>query len=76
MSVVTPWGPLGYITTKRTYMRPTKDGKTEEFPEAVERIIKATDKQIKCGFTDEEKEFIDHALPEMERLVARFTRVE
>jgi ribonucleotide reductase alpha subunit len=50
-----PWGPLGYITYKRTYARPVGKERTEEYPETVERIIKACRTQLKCGFTPEEE---------------------
>jgi hypothetical protein len=39
------WGPLGYITFKRTYSRRTSENdinsKTEEYEETIDRIIKA-----------------------------------
>lgn len=49
----TPWGETGYITYKRTYARP-KGKRTEEFEETVERVLGATNSQLKCGFTEEE----------------------
>ena len=33
------WGPVGYITYKRTYSRPREDGTTEEFWETCQRVI-------------------------------------
>lgn len=55
----TPWGQLGYITFKRTYARRVKEddpnSKTEEFWQVIKREIDASDKQLKVGFTDEEK---------------------
>lgn len=33
------WGPLGYITFKRTYARPLGDGTTEEFWQTLNRVI-------------------------------------
>lgn len=56
----TQWGfnGLGYITYKRTYARPKAEGTTEDFPETIERIITACDKQLKCGFTDQENDRI------------------
>lgn len=58
--IETPWGPIGYITTKRTYCRRLKEddpnSKTEEFRDIIIREIEASDKQLKVGFTDEEKQ--------------------
>lgn len=55
----TKWGEIGYITFKRTYARRIKEddknSKTEEFWQTVKREIEASDKQLKVGFTDEEK---------------------
>ena len=42
----TPFSTVGYITYKRTYARRLDEAditsKTEEFPQTVERVIKAT----------------------------------
>jgi ribonucleoside-triphosphate reductase len=55
------WGPIGYLTYKRTYARPKADNTTEEFPESVERVIAACRDQLKVGFTqDEENRLRDH----------------
>ena len=35
------WGPLGYITFKRTYARPLGDGTTEEFWQTINKIGRA-----------------------------------
>lgn len=54
-----PFGEIGYITFKRTYARRIKEedpnSKTEEFWQVVLRELDASDKQLKVGFTDEEK---------------------
>jgi ribonucleotide reductase alpha subunit len=56
----TPWGEIGYITFKRTYSRRLKEddpnSKTEEFHDVIKREIEASEKQLKVGFTSEEKE--------------------
>jgi ribonucleoside-triphosphate reductase len=58
-NITTPYGEIGYITFKRTYSRRLKEddpnSKTEEFWQVVQREIDASDKQLKVGFTDEEK---------------------
>lgn len=55
----TPWGEIGYITFKRTYARRLKEedtnSKTEEFEDVIKREIEASEKQLKVGFTEEEK---------------------
>ena len=33
------WGPLGYITYKRTYARPLPEGKSEEFWQTCQRVV-------------------------------------
>lgn len=57
--VQTPWGEIGYITFKRTYARRLKEddpnSKTEEFEDVIKREIEASEKQLKVGFTSEEK---------------------
>lgn len=57
--IITPWGEIGYITFKRTYARRLKEddpnSKTEEFWQVVGRELEASDKQLKIGFTEEEK---------------------
>jgi ribonucleoside-triphosphate reductase len=54
-----PWGDIGFITFKRTYARRLKEedpnSKTEEFWQVVQRELDASDKQLKVGFTEEEK---------------------
>lgn len=53
------WGEIGYITFKRTYARRLKEddikSQTEEFWQVVERELKSSDKQLKVGFSQEEK---------------------
>lgn len=57
--IKTPWGEIGYITFKRTYARRLKEDKpnspTEEYIDTVLRVIKACQKQLKVGFTNEEE---------------------
>lgn len=56
----TPWSSVGYLTYKRTYARRLDENDinspTEEFPDTVERVIKACDEQLKCGFTKDEEQ--------------------
>ena len=57
--ILVPWGEIGYITFKRTYARRLKEddpsSKTEEFWQVIQRELEASDKQLKVGFTEEEK---------------------
>ena len=64
--VETPWGPLGYVTYKRTYARRLNENntnsKTEEFENTIDRIVKACDKQLKVGFSSEEEKRLKEIL--------------
>jgi hypothetical protein len=55
--LVTPWGPIGFITFVRTYARwvDEKHQTKETFEQLVERVIKACRTQLKVGFTEEEE---------------------
>lgn len=72
--IKTPFGPIGYITLKRTYSRRLKENDpnsaTEEFPDMVERVIKACDKQLKVGFTAEEENELRDIFLELKGSVA------
>jgi hypothetical protein len=68
-----PWGPIGYPTFKRTYARKLKDednSPTEEFDQTVERVLSACDKQLKVGFTPEEREDVRQMMLNLEGIVA------
>lgn len=58
--IETPWGEIGYPVFKRTYARrlnPNEaDSPTEEFYQTVDRVVKASNQQLKVGFTTEESE--------------------
>lgn len=58
--IITPWSSVGYLTYKRTYARRLNENDinspTEEFPDTVERVIKACNQQLKCGFTKAEEQ--------------------
>lgn len=57
--ISTPWSTLGYVTYKRTYSRRLNpndpQGPTEEFIDTVNRVVKATQEQLKCNFSPEEE---------------------
>ena len=54
--ITPPWGPLGYVTYKRTYARRLNDDtdRTEEFNDTILRVLDACQKQLKVGFTNQE----------------------
>lgn len=74
MTIKTPWGPVGYITYKRTYARRKNESDanspTEDFPETIDRIIKACDKQLKVGFTPDEEADVRDMMLGLEGIVA------
>ncbi len=54
--IETPWSTVGYLTYKRTYARPIEGSEeTEEFPQTVDRILKACDEQLGVGFDEDEE---------------------
>jgi ribonucleoside-triphosphate reductase len=77
MTAITPWSSVGYLTYKRTYARRLNENDinspTEEFPDTVERVIKACDKQLNCGFTEaEEQRLRDYLLGLKGSVAGRF----
>lgn len=52
----TPWGEIGYSVYKRTYSRSLGNNKTEEFVDTIDRVLDSCDKQLKVGFTSEERD--------------------
>jgi ribonucleotide reductase alpha subunit len=69
--IETPWSSVGYLTYKRTYSRPIPgEGRTEEFPETIDRVIKSCREQLKVGFTEEEEETLRGYLLELKGSVA------
>lgn len=65
-----PWGPVGYVTYKRTYSRPTKNGKTEEWQDTIERVITACRDQLNVGFTSAEEDRVRHMMMNLKGTVA------
>jgi ribonucleoside-triphosphate reductase (thioredoxin) len=65
-----PWGEVGYPTFKRTYSRPTEDGKTEEWPDTVERVVQACNEQLGCNFQEYEQEELRNIMLELKGTVA------
>lgn len=56
----TPWSSVGYLVYKRTYARALEgtsgdsDSLTEEWGDTVERVIRASNEQLGCGFSEAE----------------------
>jgi ribonucleotide reductase alpha subunit len=65
-----PWGEVGYPTFKRTYSRPTENGKTEEWPDTIERVIKACNDQLGCNFQEYEQDEIRDIMMNLKGTVA------
>ena len=74
MKIFTPWGPVGYLTYKRTYARRINpnnpNSRTEEYHETVNRVVKACNKQLKVGFTKEENKRLEEILLTLKGTVA------
>jgi ribonucleoside-triphosphate reductase (thioredoxin) len=72
--IVTPFSTIGYITLKRTYARRLQednpDSPTEELSDIVERVVEASNTQLGCNFTDEEKDRLSGYLLKLKGTVA------
>lgn len=64
-----PWGEVGYPVFKRTYARPVGE-RTEEWPETVERVIKACNEQLGCDFNDAEQQDVRDIMLNLKGTVA------
>ena len=69
-----PWGPLGYITFKRTYARRLNENEpestTEEYEDTIDRVVKSCRTQLKCGFTSQEEAELKSILLNLKGFVA------
>lgn len=72
--IITPWGPIGYITYKRTYSRKLRDwdenSPTEEFEQTVDRVVSGAVKQLKVPFTDYEQKRFKEIMISLKGIVA------
>lgn len=64
-----PWGPVGYVTYKRTYSRPYLN-RTEEWPETIERVISSCRTQLNVGFTPAEEDDVREMMMSLKGTVA------
>jgi ribonucleoside-triphosphate reductase (thioredoxin) len=67
---IVPWGPVGYVTYKRTYSRPTKNGRTEEWPDTIERVVEACRTQLNVGFTKKDEDSLRRIMMNLKGTVA------
>jgi len=69
-----PWGPVGYLTYKRTYSRrldaSDPNSRTEEYEDTVNRIVEACDSQLGMNLYHEEKQAIRNIHLQMKGSVA------
>lgn len=70
----TPWSSVGYLTYKRTYSRRLNEqdvtSATEEFEDTVDRVLNASNEQLGCGFTYDEKTRLKRYMLELKGTVA------
>ena len=67
--IVTPWGPVGYVTYKRTYARTIGD-RTEEWSETIDRVLGACRTQLNVGFTPAEEQDVRDMMMSLKGTVA------
>ena len=71
-TIETPFSTVGYLVYKRTYARRLSeaDERTEEFPDTIERVIKACDKQFGCNFSENEENRLRRYMLQLKGIVA------
>jgi len=73
-AINTPFSTVGYLTYKRTYARRLNEqdinSPTEEFPDTVNRVVRATNDQLGVGFTSDEQDRLERYLLELKGTVA------
>ena len=69
-AIPTPWSTVGYLTYKRTYSRPLDAGRTEDFPDSINRVIGACDTQLKCGFDEDEENRLRYYFKTLKKISA------
>ena len=65
-----PWSSVGYLTMKRTYSRLIDEGKSEEWSDIVNRVIKSSSDQLNVGFTEDEEIRLRYYLMSLKGTVA------
>lgn len=74
LAIKVPWGPIGYLVYKRTYSRRLKEddvnSPTEEYYQTVDRVVKACNKQLDVGFTEQEELEVKNMLLSLKGTVA------
>ena len=72
----TPWSSIGYLVYKRTYARrldpndSSVDARTEEFPDTLNRVLDAADKQFKCSYSPAERQRLFGYMQELKCVVS------
>ena len=70
----TPWSSVGYLTFKRTYARrlneADQNSNTEEYSDTINRVIKAAQTQLNCGFTKQEESRLRKYMTQLKGTVA------
>lgn len=71
MTVITPWGSIGYLVFKRTYARYIEsENRTEEFPETIDRVLRATVTQLGVNWDEGEYELARRLMLQLKGSVA------
>ena len=65
-----PWGPVGYVTYKRTYSRKLSNSQSEEWQDTVNRVVDACDKQLGMSLSALEAEELRSIMMNLKGTVA------
>lgn len=68
-TIETPWSSIGWLTYRRTYARVMEDGRLEDWPDTVNRVVEAS-KNLPIPLNEEDSEYLREIMLKLKGTVA------